>query len=106
MNTIQKKENNEITARSKDYSQWYQDIIKEADLAEHGPIKGTMIIKPYGYAIWQMIQNILDEKIKSTGAENLYFPLFIPEKLLNKEKDHLEGFSPEIAAVTYAGGKN
>lgn len=97
--------NKGITRRSSDYSQWYQDIIKEADLAEHGSVKGTMIIKPYGYSIWEIIQAVLDEKIKSTGAKNVYFPLFIPEKLLNKEKDHLEGFSPEIAVVTYAGGK-
>jgi prolyl-tRNA synthetase len=94
-----------ITPRDKDFSQWYQDIVEVADLAEHGPVKGTMIIKPYGYAIWENIKEALDKKFKDTGVENCYFPLFIPESFLNKEKEHVEGFSPQVAVVTHAGGK-
>lgn len=94
-----------ITPRSEDYSQWYLDIIKVAELAEYGPAKGSMVIKPYGYAIWERIQKVLDEKFKQTGVENAYFPLLIPERLLKKEADHVEGFAPEVAVVTHAGGK-
>lgn len=96
---------NQITAKRKNYSRWYSDIIMAADLAEHAPVKGCMIIKPYGYAIWENIKEILDKKIKESGAKNAYFPLFIPEKFLKKEKEHIEGFSPEVAVVTFAGGK-
>lgn len=99
--TIEKK----ITSRAKDYSQWYLDIINAADLAESAPVRGCMIIKPYGYAIWENIQKILDAKIKETGVENAYFPLLIPESFLEKEAKHVEGFSPECAVVTHAGGK-
>ncbi len=94
-----------ITKRSDNYSEWYQDIIDAAELAEHGPVRGTMIIKPYGYAIWENIQRILDAKFKEHGVKNAYFPLFIPESFLKREKDHVEGFSPELAIVTHAGGK-
>jgi prolyl-tRNA synthetase len=94
-----------IISRGENFLEWYQDVISVAELAEHGPVRGTMIIKPYGYAIWENIQKYLDNKIKETGVMNAYFPLLIPEQFLNKEKDHVEGFSPEIAAVTYAGGK-
>ena len=94
-----------ITSRAVDYSQWYLDIISAAELADYGPVKGTMVIRPYGYAIWEATQNILNEKFKETGVENAYFPMFIPEKLLNKEKEHVEGFAPEVAVVTHAGGK-
>ena len=94
-----------ITPRAVDYSQWYLDIISAAELADYGPVKGTMVIRPYGYAIWEATQNILNEKFKETGVENAYFPMFIPEKLLNKEKEHVEGFAPEVAVVTHAGGK-
>lgn len=94
-----------ITPRSEDYSEWYLDIIKVAELAEYGPAKGSMVIKPYGYAIWERIQKVLDEKFKQTGVENAYFPLLIPERLLKKEADHVEGFAPEVAVVTHAGGK-
>lgn len=103
--SIDKHEEKKITARKKDFSQWYQDIIEVADLAEHGPVRGTMIIKPYGYALWENIQKELDARIKATGVENVYFPLFIPEHFLKKEESHVEGFSPEVAVVTYAGGK-
>lgn len=94
-----------ITPRAEDYSQWYLDIISAADLADYGPVKGTMVIKPYGYAIWEATQKVLDEKFKDTGVQNAYFPLLIPERLLKKEASHVEGFAPEVAVVTHAGGK-
>lgn len=96
---------NEITKRNEDYSEWYLDIIKAADLADYAPIKGCMVIKPTGYAIWENIQNILDKRFKETGVENAYFPLLIPMSYLKKEADHIEGFAPEFAVVTEAGGK-
>jgi prolyl-tRNA synthetase len=94
-----------IAKRSEDYSEWYNDIIEVAGLAEHAPVKGTMVIKPYGYAIWENIQKVLDKKLKELEVQNAYFPLFIPESFLKKEKEHVEGFSPELAVVTYGGGK-
>jgi prolyl-tRNA synthetase len=94
-----------ITLREKDYSEWYQNIIETADLAEHGPVRGTMIIKPYGYALWEKTQKYLDQKFKEVGVKNAYFPLFIPESFLKREESHVEGFSPEVAVVTHAGGK-
>lgn len=97
--------NSLITPREKDFSEWYQDIVEEAGLAEHSIVKGSMVIKPYGYAIWENIQKELDFRFKSYGVENAYFPLFIPESLLQKEAQHVEGFSPELAVVTIAGGK-
>ncbi|MCX6780644.1 MAG: proline--tRNA ligase [Candidatus Magasanikbacteria bacterium] len=95
----------QITTRAEDYSQWYLDVIDAAELAEHSPVKGCMVIKPYGYAIWETTQKILDEKFKATDVENAYFPLFIPERLLKREEAHVEGFAPEVAMVTHAGGK-
>lgn len=94
-----------ITKREDDFSQWYLDVIEASDLAEHAPVRGSMTIKPYGYAIWENTQKILDAEFKKTGVENAYFPLFIPESFLKKEKEHVEGFSPELAVVTHAGGK-
>ncbi len=94
-----------ITPRSDDYSKWYLDVINAADLAENGPTKGSMIIKPAGYAIWEKVQETLDKKFKTIGVQNVCFPMLIPERFLNKEKDHVEGFSPEVAVVTYAGGQ-
>ncbi|OGY82967.1 MAG: proline--tRNA ligase [Candidatus Kerfeldbacteria bacterium RIFCSPHIGHO2_12_FULL_48_17] len=94
-----------MTPRAQDYSQWYLDIIAAADMAEHASVKGAMVIKPTGYAIWEMMQHILDAKFKATGVENAYFPLFIPESLLKKEASHVAGFAPEVAVVTHAGGK-
>ncbi len=94
-----------IAKRNDDYSEWYNDIIEVAGLAEHAPVKGTMVIKPYGYAIWENIQKILDTKLKELEVQNAYFPLFIPESFLKKEKEHVEGFSPELAVVTHGGGK-
>ncbi len=86
-------------------AEWYQNVIAKANMAEHSPVKGCMTIKPYGYAIWEMIRNELDKLIKKHGAKNMSFPLFIPYSYLSREKDHVEGFSPEIAVVTHAGGK-
>lgn len=94
-----------ITPQSKDFAQWYLDVIKEADLADYSKVKGCMIIKPYGYAIWELIQQELDKRIKDADVKNCYFPMFIPESLLNREKEHLEGFAPECAVVTHGGGK-
>ncbi len=94
-----------LTKQSVSFSDWYTDVVKLAELADYGPVKGTMIIRPYGYAIWENIQRIFDGMIKEKGIENAYFPLFIPESFLNKEKEHVEGFSPELAVVTIAGGE-
>ena len=94
-----------ITPRDEDFSEWYQDVIATAELADYAPVKGCMIIRPNGYAIWENIQKILDQKFKDTGVENAYFPLFIPHEFLEREKKHVEGFSPELAVVTHAGGK-
>ena len=94
-----------LTSRSQDYAQWYLDVIAAADMAEHAPVKGCMIIKPWGYGIWERMQRVLDGHIKDTGHENAYFPLFIPQSMLQKEADHIEGFAPECAVVTQGGGK-
>lgn len=98
-------EEKKLTSRADDYNQWYLDVIEAAQMAEHSPVKGCMIIKPYGYAIWERIQQLLDPKFKETGVENAYFPLFIPESFLKREAQHVEGFAPEVAVVTHAGGK-
>lgn len=94
-----------ITKKSEDLSAWYNDIVREAKLAEHGPVKGTIIIRPYGFALWEAIQKNMDPMIKDLGADNAYFPLFIPYSFLQKEKSHVKGFSPELAVVTHAGGE-
>lgn len=92
-----------ITAMEEDFGQWYTDVVKQADLVDYGSVRGTMIIKPYGFAMWENIRDELDRQIKATGHVNVSFPLLIPESLLQKEKDHVEGFSPEVAWVTHAG---
>lgn len=92
-----------ITDMEKDFPQWYTDVVKKAELTDYSSVKGCMIIKPYGYAIWERIQRTLDDKFKETGHENVYMPMFIPESLLQKEKDHVEGFAPEVAWVTQGG---
>ncbi|MEG0774102.1 proline--tRNA ligase [Clostridium sp.] len=92
-----------ITSMDEDFAQWYTDIVKKAELVDYSSVKGCMIIRPYGYAIWENIQKSLDEKLKVTGHENVYMPMFIPESLLQKEKDHVEGFAPEVAWVTHGG---
>jgi len=95
----------DITPRSQDYSQWYLDVVLKAELADYGPVKGCMVIRPYGYAIWEAIQAEMDRRIKATGAVNAYFPLLIPKSFLEREKEHVEGFSPECAWVTVGGGE-
>ncbi|MDP4203575.1 MAG: proline--tRNA ligase, partial [Bacteroidota bacterium] len=91
----------ELTSRSVDYSQWYQDLVIKADLAENSAVRGCMVIKPYGYAIWEKMQAELDRMFKETGHQNAYFPLFIPKSFLSKEADHVEGFAKECAVVTH-----
>ena len=94
-----------LTAQNTDFPRWYQDIVAKAELADNGPVRGTMVIRPYGFAIWEAMQADLDARIKATGARNAYFPLFIPQSYLQREAEHVEGFSPELAVVTHAGGK-
>jgi prolyl-tRNA synthetase len=94
-----------LTPQAEDFPRWYQDVVAKAELAENGPVRGTMVIRPYGYAIWERMQAELDRRIKDAGALNAYFPLFIPESYLHKEAQHVEGFSPELAVVTHGGGK-
>ena len=93
----------EITPQSQDFSQWYLDVVRRAELADYTPVKGCMAIRPYGYAIWELIQQGLDRRFKATGHVNAYFPLFIPASLLMKEKEHVEGFAPQVAWVTKGG---
>jgi prolyl-tRNA synthetase len=95
----------EITPRSQDFSRWYLDVVRRAELADYSPVKGCMVIRPYGYAIWELIQQALDREFKRTGHVNAYFPLFIPESLLTKEAEHVEGFAPQVAYVTHGGGE-
>ncbi len=99
----EKKLVEQITSMDEDFAKWYTDIVKKADLIDYSSVKGCMIIRPYGYAIWENIQKILDTRFKETGVENVYMPMFIPESLLTKEKDHVEGFAPEVAWVTHGG---
>ena len=91
-----------ITPRNEDFSQWYTDVIRQTELCDYAPVRGCMIIRPYGYAIWERIQAEMDARFKETGAENVYFPMLIPESLLLKEAEHVEGFAPEVAWVTQA----
>src|SRR5437588_10413872 len=95
----------EITARSEDFSRWYLDVVRRAELADYSPVKGCMVIRPYGYAMWELLQQALDSRIKAAGHVNAYFPLFIPNSLLTKEAEHVEGFSPQVAYVTHGGGE-
>ncbi|XP_019177926.1 PREDICTED: proline--tRNA ligase, chloroplastic/mitochondrial [Ipomoea nil] len=103
---VQDKEKDRvITPRSEDFNAWYLDVIANAELADYGPVRGTMVIRPYGYAIWEAIQDYLNVKFKETGHSNMYFPQFIPYSFIEKEASHVEGFSPELALVTIGGGK-
>lgn len=102
---MDKKLVEQITSRSEDFAQWYTDIVRKAELADYSSVRGCMIIRPYGYAIWEGIQKYVDTKIKETGHENVYMPIFIPEHLLEKEKEHVEGFAPEVAWVTEGGNE-
>ncbi|MBP3937774.1 MAG: proline--tRNA ligase [Clostridia bacterium] len=101
----QKKMVEEITSMDEDFAKWYTDVVKKAELIEYTSVKGCMVIRPYGYAIWENIQHTLDTMFKKTGHENVCMPMFIPESLLNKEKDHVEGFAPEVAWVTHGGNE-
>lgn len=92
-----------ITSMEEDFAQWYTDVVKKADLIDYSSVRGCMILRPYGYAIWELIQKQLDKRFKETGHQNVYMPMFIPESLLQKEKDHVEGFAPEVAWVTHGG---
>src|SRR4051795_7843178 len=94
-----------LTPQAADFPRWYQDVVAKAEMADNGPVRGTMVIRPYGYAIWEQMQAEVDRRIKVAGAKNAYFPLFIPESYLKREAEHVEGFSPELAVVTVAGGK-
>ncbi|MGN6300609.1 MAG: proline--tRNA ligase [Angustibacter sp.] len=94
-----------LTARAQDFPRWYQEVLAKAELAENGPVRGSQVIRPYGYAIWERMQAEMDARIKAAGARNAAFPLFIPQSYLQREAEHVEGFSPELAVVTHAGGK-
>ena len=97
--------NKALTSRSDDFSAWYNEVVARAELADHSPVRGCMVIRPNGYAIWEHMQQDLDRMFKETGHENAYFPLFIPQSFLAKEAEHVEGFAPETAVVTHGGGK-
>lgn len=101
----EKKMVEEITSMSEDFAQWYTDIIKKAELCSYSGVRGCMVIQPYGYAIWENIQKIMDKRFKETGVQNVSMPMFIPESLLQREKDHVEGFAPEVAWVTHGGNE-
>ena len=93
----------EITPQSKDFGRWYIDVVRKAELADYSPVKGCMVIRPYGYAIWELMQQALDKRFKETGHVNAYFPLLIPKSFLEKEAEHVEGFAPQVAWVTKGG---
>lgn len=97
--------NEKITPRSQDFSAWYNEIVQRAELADYAPVRGCMVIRPYGYALWENLQKELDRRFKATGHKNAYFPLFIPMSFIQKESEHVEGFSPELAVVTHGGGE-
>ncbi|MEU2392208.1 proline--tRNA ligase [Streptomyces sp. NPDC007369] len=94
-----------LTPQAEDFPRWYQDLITKAELADNGPVRGTMVIRPYGYGLWERMQQEMDARIKESGAQNAYFPMFIPQAYLTKEAEHVEGFAPELAVVTHGGGK-
>src|SRR6185369_11539880 len=94
-----------LTPQAENFPQWYQDVIAKAQVADNGPVRGTMVIRPAGWAIWERMQSEMDTRIKAAGAQNAYFPLFIPESYLRREAEHVEGFAPELAVVTHGGGK-
>ncbi|MFG3291936.1 proline--tRNA ligase [Streptomyces sp. NPDC048179] len=94
-----------LTPRADDFPRWYQDLINKAELADNGPVRGTMVIRPYGYGLWERMQQEVDARIKRAGAQNAYFPLLIPQSYLTREAEHVEGFAPELAVVTHGGGK-
>ncbi len=93
-----------LTPRAENFSSWYHDVVARAELAENGPSRGTMVVRPWGYAIWELMQADMDRRIKATGAQNAAFPVVFPMSYLEKEKQHVDGFSPELAVVTHGGG--
>src|SRR5215469_7188996 len=95
-----------ITPQREDFSAWYNELVAKAGLVDRGPVRGTMVIRPYGFRIWELLQADLDQRIKATGHQNAYFPLLIPEGHLRREAEHIEGFAPELAVGTHAGGKD
>jgi prolyl-tRNA synthetase len=95
----------ELPSRQEDFSGWYNQLVVKAELADYGPARGTMVIRPYGYALWENITRVMDNEIKAAGVQNAYFPLFIPKHLLETEAEHIEGFAPHLAVVTVGGGK-
>ena len=99
------KDERKVTPRSTDFAAWYNDIILKAELADYSPVRGCIVFRPDGFAIWEALRDELDRRIKQTGARNAYFPLFIPQSFLKKEAKHVEGFAPEVAVVTHGGGK-
>ena len=100
-----KSNNLGVTPQTEDFSAWYNELVLKAELADRAPVKGAMVIRPYGYRIWELLQAELDRRFKDTGHVNAYFPLLIPMSYLEREAEHVEGFSPELAVVTHAGGK-
>ena len=94
-----------VTPQSEDFSAWYNELVFKAELVDRGPVRGTMVIRPYGYRVWELLQADIDRRIKETGHVNAYFPLLIPESYLQREAEHVQGFAPELAVVTHAGGK-
>src|SRR5215475_1294288 len=99
------KDERKVTPRSQDFAAWYNDIVLRAELADYSPVRGCIVFRPDGFAIWESLRDELDRRIKQTGARNAYFPLFIPQSFLRKEAQHIEGFAPEVAAVTHGGGQ-
>ena len=95
----------DLTDQEDNFSRWYTEVVRKAKLADYSPVRGSMVIRPYGYALWENMQQRLDRRFKETGHVNAYFPLLVPESLLNKEAEHVEGFAPEVAWVTHAGGE-
>src|SRR5579864_2504309 len=100
-----KANDKKLTTRAEDFSAWYNEVVLRAELADYSPVKGSMVIRPNGYGIWERMQRALDDMFKATGHQNAYFPLFIPESFMKKEAQHVEGFAPELAIVTHGGGK-
>src|SRR5215212_11946332 len=94
-----------LTTRAADFSAWYNEVVLRSELADHSPVRGCMVIRPYGYRLWELMRDQLDRRFKETGHQNAYFPLFIPQSFLAREAEHVEGFAPETAVVTHAGGK-
>src|SRR5574341_2462161 len=98
-------EKKELKKKSENLSDWYTDVVLKAEIADYAPVKGCMVIRPYGFSVWERVQAIFNDMMKTRGVENAYFPLFIPHSLLEKEKEHVAGFSPELAIVTIGGGE-